>query len=68
VARTYLSMTTIIGGMRWHGLLLGLILFKLVVPPLQERVVGLYPVQGVWFTSRLLLVGTVISRFIGHIR
>jgi hypothetical protein len=29
-----------------------------VAPPLQPRVVRLYPVQGVWFPSRLLLEGT----------
>jgi hypothetical protein len=50
--------TTIIGGMCGQGLLLGLIRFKLVVPPLQSGVVGPYLVRGVWFTSHLLLVET----------
>jgi hypothetical protein len=34
-------------GKHWCGLLLGLVLFSLVVPPLQPRVVGPNPVQGV---------------------
>jgi hypothetical protein len=36
----------------------GLILFRLVDPPLQSRVVGLYLVRGTWFPSRLLLEET----------
>jgi hypothetical protein len=39
-------------------LLPGLVLFKLVVLPLQPGVVRPYPVRGVWFPSRLLLMGT----------
>jgi hypothetical protein len=31
-----------------RGLLPGLVFFRLVAPPLQPGVVGLYPVQGVW--------------------
>jgi hypothetical protein len=34
VVKSCLPMTTVIRGMHWCGLLLGLILFKLVVPPL----------------------------------
>jgi hypothetical protein len=46
------------------GLLLGLVLFRLVVPPLQPRVVGPYPVRGVWFPNRLPLEGTAhIQKF-----
>jgi hypothetical protein len=41
-----------------RGLLPGLGLFRLVAPPLQPAVVGLYPVWGVWFPSRLPLEGT----------
>jgi hypothetical protein len=45
----------------WGGcvdvvLLSGLVLSKLVDPPIQTGVVGPYPVRGVWFPSRLLLV------------
>jgi hypothetical protein len=40
------------------GLLLGLVLFRLVVPPLQPRVVGSYSVRGVWFPNHLPLEGT----------
>jgi hypothetical protein len=43
---------------RWCGLLLGSVLFRLVTPPLQLVVVGPYPIQGIWFSSRLLLEGT----------
>jgi hypothetical protein len=41
-----------------HALLSGLLLFRLVVPPLQLGVVGPYPVWGVWLLSHLLLEGT----------
>jgi hypothetical protein len=34
-------------GKRWCGLLSGLVLFRLVVLPLQPGVVGPYPVRGV---------------------
>jgi hypothetical protein len=51
---------------RWKkrkcGLLLRIVLFRLVAPPLQSGVVGLYPIRGVRFPSRLTLVGT------GHIQ
>jgi hypothetical protein len=43
------------------GLLPGLVIFKLVVSPLQLGVVGPYLVWGVWFHSHLLLEET------GHI-
>jgi hypothetical protein len=42
-------------GKRWCGLVPGLILFRLVTPPLQQIVVGSYPVRDVWFSSHLLL-------------
>jgi hypothetical protein len=45
-------------GKQRRGLLPGLVLFRLVAPPLQVGVVGPYPVWGVWFPSRLLLEGT----------
>jgi hypothetical protein len=51
--------------MRWHGLLLSLVLFKLMVPPLQLGVVERYPIRGVWFPSRLLLVGTCRNQIYG---
>jgi hypothetical protein len=41
----------------WYGLFLGLVLFRLVVPPLQQGVVRPYQVQGAWFPSRLPLEG-----------
>jgi hypothetical protein len=41
-----------------RGLLLGLVLFKLVAPPLQPRVVESYSIHGVWFPSHLLLEGS----------
>jgi hypothetical protein len=37
---------------------LGLVLFRLVVPPLKPEVMGPYLVWGGWFPSRLLLEGT----------
>jgi hypothetical protein len=40
------------------GLLPGLVLLRLVAPPLQLGVVGPYLIRGVWFPSRLLLEGT----------
>jgi hypothetical protein len=51
--------------MRCHGLLPGLVLFELVVPPLQPGVVGPYPVQGVWFPSHLQLVRTYHNQIFG---
>jgi hypothetical protein len=59
----YCLPTTIINERkRWRGLLSGLILFRLVAPPLLPRVVGPYSVWGVWFCIHLLLEGT------GHIK
>jgi hypothetical protein len=46
---------------RWHGLLLSSVLFRLLAPPLQSGVVEPYLIQGVLFSSYLLLEGT------GHI-
>jgi hypothetical protein len=43
---------------RWCGSLQGSVLFRLVAPPLQPRVVGPYSVQGVCFRSHSLLEGT----------
>jgi hypothetical protein len=45
-------------GKRWCGLLSGLVLFRLVAPPVQLGVVRLYPVRGVWFPNRLPLEAT----------
>jgi hypothetical protein len=46
----------------WRGegviLFLGLVLFRLVAPPLQPGVVGSYLVWGIWFSNRLPLDGT----------
>jgi hypothetical protein len=42
----------------WHGSFLGFVPFRLVAPPLQPEVVGLYSVRGVWFPSHLPLEGT----------
>jgi hypothetical protein len=42
----------------WHGLLPELVIFRLVVPPLQSGVVGSYRILGVWFPSHLQLEGT----------
>jgi hypothetical protein len=42
-------------GKRRCGLLPGLVLFKLVAPPLQLRVVAPYPVRGAWFPNYLLI-------------
>jgi hypothetical protein len=47
------------GGKEWCRLLPGLVLFRLVVPPLQPGVVGPYPVWGTWFPSHLLLEGNM---------
>jgi hypothetical protein len=51
--------------MRCNGLLLDLVHFKLVVPPLQSGVVGCYLVRGVQFPSSLLLVGTGHNQIFG---
>jgi hypothetical protein len=45
-------------GKRGCGLLPGLVLSRLVAPPLQLEVVGPYPVRDVWFLRRLLMVET----------
>jgi hypothetical protein len=42
----------------WCGWLSGLILFRLVIPPLHLGVVGSYLIRGAWFPSRFLLNGT----------
>jgi hypothetical protein len=44
--------------MDWCKVLPGLVLFRLVVPPLQSGVVGPYPVRGIWFPRNFLLEGT----------
>ena len=41
-----------------YGLLPGLVLFRLVTPPLQSGVVRPYPVWGAWFPSCVSLEGT----------
>jgi hypothetical protein len=41
-----------------HGSFLGLLLFRLVAPPLQPRVVGPYLVRGLWFPDLFPLEGT----------
>jgi hypothetical protein len=45
------------GGKYWCGLLSGLVLFSLVIPPLKPGVVGSYLVWGTWFPSHLSLEG-----------
>jgi hypothetical protein len=45
-------------GKDYCGLLPGLVLFRMVAPPLQPRVVGPYLLWGAWFSSHLLLEGT----------
>jgi hypothetical protein len=40
-----------------RGLLSGLVIFRLVTPPLQAGVVGFYLVWCVWFPSHLPLEG-----------
>jgi hypothetical protein len=45
-------------GKQRHGLLPGLVLFRLVAPPLHPGVLGPCLVWGVSFPSRLLLEGT----------
>jgi hypothetical protein len=46
------------GGKNQFGLLSGLVLLRLVVPPLQPGLAGPYPVWGSWFPRRLQLEGT----------
>jgi hypothetical protein len=41
-----------------YALFPGLVLFRLVTPPLQPGVVGPYPIWDTWFPSRLSLKGT----------
>jgi hypothetical protein len=53
-------------GKRWCGLLMCLVLFRLMAPPLSTRVVKPYPVWSVWLLSRLLLEGTIVSRIFGR--
>jgi hypothetical protein len=52
MVRSYPPLTTVMGGMRWHELLPGLVLFRLVAPPLQPGVVGPYPIRGVLYPGR----------------
>jgi hypothetical protein len=40
-----------------HGSFPGLVLFRLVTPPLQPKVVGHFLAQGVWFHNHLPLEG-----------
>jgi hypothetical protein len=60
VVKSCLPTTIVNEGKRWCGLLLGFVLFRLVAPPLEPRVVGPYLAWGKWFHSRLQLEG--ISR------
>jgi hypothetical protein len=53
------------GGAYWHRLLLGLILFRLVVPHLLSGVVVPYLVCGVWFLSHFPLEGTCCIQIFG---
>jgi hypothetical protein len=48
----------------WYGLGTSLVLFRLVVPPLQPGEVDPYPVRAVWFASRLPLKGTTPTSFL----
>jgi hypothetical protein len=45
-------------GKDWCGLLLGLIIFRLVAPPVHPGLVGPYLVLGAWFPSHLPLERT----------
>jgi hypothetical protein len=58
VAKFYLPTPIVGWKKRKCGLLSGIDLFRLVVPPLQPGVVGLYPVRDVWLPSHLPLEGT----------
>jgi hypothetical protein len=46
------------GGKCCCGSLLGLVIFRFVVPPLQLGVIGPYLIWGTWFSNRLPLEGT----------
>jgi hypothetical protein len=58
VVKSCLSVTIVNEGKRWCGLLFGLVLVRLLAPPLQPKVVEPYLVQRLWFPSDLLLEGT----------
>jgi hypothetical protein len=53
---------------RKRGLLLRLDLFRLMAPPLQPGVVGLYLVRGVWFPSICRWKELIISKILGRNR
>jgi hypothetical protein len=55
VVKSCLPMPNVERKKRKRGLLLGLVLFRLVAPPLRLGVVGIYLVWGVWFPSHLPL-------------
>jgi hypothetical protein len=55
VVKSFLPTPNVERKKRKRGLLLGLVLFRLVAPPLQLGVVGIYLVWGVWFPSHLPL-------------
>jgi hypothetical protein len=61
-----LPATTIINeGKRWRGLLTGLVLFRLVAPPLQPGVVGRYLAQVVWCPAVCYWREPVVPRILG---
>jgi hypothetical protein len=53
-------------GKRLCGILLGLILFRFEVPPLQPGVVKSYPIWRVWFPIVCCYRELVVSRILGH--
>jgi hypothetical protein len=55
VAKSYLPTPIIWWKKRKRELLLRLVIFRLVPPPLRPGVEGLYLVRGVWFPSCLPL-------------
>jgi hypothetical protein len=57
-----MPMSTIIWGMRWRGLLPGLVLFKLVASSLQVGVVGAISGMGCVVPQPLAVSGNQISR------
>jgi hypothetical protein len=52
----------------WHGSLPRLVIFRLVAHPLQSKVVGSYPVRGVWFSAVCHWRKPIISKILSHNR
>jgi hypothetical protein len=69
VAKSFLPLVVEMEKKVWCRLLPDLVLFRLVVPPLQPGVVGPFLVRGIGLPSHVSLEGTVpYTDLLGHNR